>query len=460
MTGTAAPKQRRWTPPYAERELDAVVRVPGSKSMTARALVLASLAGSPSTIRRPLSSRDSQLMVDGLRALGAEIDTSDDDLWTVNPAPLRGDAEIDCGLAGTVMRFLPPVAALASGPVAFDGDPHARKRPNDGVIKALRDLGVDVNDGGRAALPFSVNATGTVKGGELAVDASKTSQLISALLMAAPRFENGLDLRHIGDRPVPSRPYLDMVVQMLRQAGAEVDDSEENRWRVAPGELSGREWVIEPDLQNAVPFLCAAVAVGGRVTVEGWPTETTQAGDKIRDNLVDLGTRVEWTRGGLTVVGAPATLSVDLDLSDASELTPSLAALFGVSSGTSTIRGVAHIRGHETDRITALVTELTKLGADVHEYDDGLRVTARATRPMTWETYADHRMAHAGAIVGLVTPGFTVSDVACTSKTWPDFAEVWEQTILGHGNGGAELWLASFAKRRPRPSAGPGVRRR
>ncbi|GAB4007364.1 hypothetical protein GCM10029992_60910 [Glycomyces albus] len=220
------------------------------------------------------------------------------------------------------MRFLPPVAALADGPVAFDGDPHARKRPNDGVIWALRDLGVKVDDGGRAALPFTVKAKGGVTGGDLEVDASKTSQLISALLMAAPRFKRGLDLRHVGDRPVPSRPYLDMVVQMLRQAGAEVDDSEENRWRVEPGTLRGREWVIEPDLQNAAPFLCAAVAVGGRVTVLDWPTETTQAGDRIRDVLVEMGSRVEWTRGGLTVVGAPALLPVHLDLADASELTP------------------------------------------------------------------------------------------------------------------------------------------
>ena len=406
--------------------------------MTARALVLASLSDGPSTIRHPLHSRDTLLMVDGLRALGVEVDTADEELWTVTPprsagaAPaLRGGAEVDCGLAGTVMRFLPPVAAFADGPVAFDGDPHARKRPNDGVIKALRDLGVEVDDGGRAALPFTVHSTGRVAGGELSVDASKTSQLVSALLMAAPRFENGLDLRHVGDRPVPSRPYLDMVVQMLRQAGAVVDDSEENRWRVAPGELTGREWVIEPDLQNAVPFLCAAVAVGGRVTVLDWPTETTQAGDRIREVLVELGSRVEWSRGGLTVVGAPATLPVDLDLSDASELTPSLAALFGVNRGPSSIRGVAHIRGHETDRIAALAKELTKLGAEVLEYDDGLKISGRATRPMTWETYADHRMAHAGAIVGLVTPGFKVSDVACTSKTWPDFAEVWERAVLG-----------------------------
>lgn len=401
--------------------------------MTARALVLAGLASSPSTIRYPLHSRDTLLMVDGLRSLGVEVDTSDPEQWTVTPprGTLRGGADVDCGLAGTVMRFLPPVAALADGPVAFDGDPHARKRPNDGVIKALRDLGVELDDGGRAALPFTVNAVGRVTGGELTVDSSKTSQLVSALLMAAPRFENGLDLRHVGDRPIPSRPYLDMVVHMLRQAGAEVDDSEENRWRVAPGELTGREWIIEPDLQNAVPFLCAAVAVGGRVTVLDWPTETTQAGDRIREVLVELGSRVEWSRGGLTVVGAPATLPVDLDLSDASELTPSLAALFGVNRGPSSIRGVAHIRGHETDRIAALTKELTKLGAEVVEYDDGLKISGGTTRPMTWETYADHRMAHAAAIVGLVAPGFQVSDVACTSKTWPGFAEAWEQAIRG-----------------------------
>ncbi|NUQ87131.1 MAG: 3-phosphoshikimate 1-carboxyvinyltransferase, partial [Glycomyces artemisiae] len=267
--------------------------------MTARALILSALAAGPSTIERPLIARDTLLMVEGLRAIGVGVDTSDDDAWTVTPGAFKGGTSVDCGLAGTVMRFLPPVAALADGPVAFDGDPHARKRPNDGVIKALRDLGVGIEDGGRLALPFTVEATGTVRGGALDVDASKTSQLVSALLMAAPRFTEGIDLRHTGDRPVPSRPYLDMVVQMLRQAGADVDDSEPNRWRVAPGELQGRTWTIEPDLQNAAPFLIAAAAAGGTVTVEGWPTETTQAGDAVRDLLTELGARVEWSRGGL-----------------------------------------------------------------------------------------------------------------------------------------------------------------
>jgi 3-phosphoshikimate 1-carboxyvinyltransferase len=430
MSGTAVPKQRRWRPPYAEEALDARVTVPGSKSMTARALVLSALASEPSTIRRPLASRDTFLMVEALQALGTDVDTTDRELWTVTPGPLRGGASVDCGLAGTVMRFLPPVAAFADGPVAFDGDPHARKRPNDGVIMALRALGVEVDDGGRAALPFTVRSTGGVKGGALTVDASKTSQLVSSLLMAAPRFEEGLDLRHVGDRPVPSRPYLDMVVQMLRQAGAEVDDSEPDRWRVAPGELRGREWVIEPDLQNAAPFLCAAVVVGGRVTVADWPTETTQAGDRIRDILTQLGSRVEWSRGGLTVVGSPSPLPVELDLADASELTPSLAAVFGVNRGPFSIRGVAHIRGHESDRITALVTELRRIGADVEEHEDGFTVNRGGAATGTWKTYADHRMAHAGAIAGLVIPRLVVSDVACTSKTWPEFPEVWERAIL------------------------------
>lgn len=438
MNATAAPKKRRWETPYAEAELDALVRVPGSKSMTARALILAALASGPSTIRRPLIARDTLLMVEGLRSIGVAVDTSDDERWTVAPGAFKGDTAVDCGLAGTVMRFLPPVAALADGPVAFDGDPHARQRPNDGVIKALRDLGVVIEDGGRLALPFTVNATGSVKGGVLEVDASKTSQLVSALLMAAPRFEQGLDLRHIGDKPVPSRPYLDMVVQMLREAGAEVDDSEPNRWRVSPGELQGREWVIEPDLQNAAPFLIAAVAVGGRVTVEGWPTETTQAGDAIRDILTQLGSRVEWSRDGLTVVGSPSVLPVELDLADASELTPSLAALFGVNKGPFTIRGVAHIRGHETDRISALVTELRKIGADVDEFEDGFRVNKGGHLTGTWATYADHRMAHAGAVAGLVIPRLVLDDVACVSKTWPDFAEVWERAVRGESSEGAD----------------------
>jgi len=431
VNATAAPDKRRWETPYAEAELDAVVRVPGSKSMTARALILAALASGPSTIRRPLIARDTLLMVEGLRSIGVAVDTGDDEVWSVTPGTFKGGTEVDCGLAGTVMRFLPPVAALADGPVGFDGDPHARKRPNDGVIKALRDLGVAIEDGGRMALPFTVNAHGGVKGGALEIDASKTSQLVSALLMAAPRFANGLDLRHTGDKPVPSRPYLDMVVHMLRQAGADVDDTEPNRWRVAPGELQGREWVIEPDLQNAAPFLIAAVAAGGRVTIEGWPTETTQAGDKIRDILVRLGSRVEWSRGGLTVVGAPSVLPAEFDLADAAELTPALAALFGVNKGPFAIRGVAHIRGHETDRISALVTELRKIGADVDEFEDGFRVNSGGHATGTWATYADHRMAHAGAVAGLVIPGLVLDDVACVSKTWPDFATAWERAIRG-----------------------------
>ncbi|MEU6249833.1 3-phosphoshikimate 1-carboxyvinyltransferase [Glycomyces sp. NPDC047010] len=432
MNATAAPEKRRWEAPYAEAELDAVVRVPGSKSMTARALILSALAAGPSTIERPLIARDTLLMVEGLRAIGVGVDTSDDDAWTVNPGAFQGGTSVDCGLAGTVMRFLPPVAALADGPVAFDGDPHARKRPNDGVILALRALGVGIEDGGRLALPFTVEATGSVRGGALEVDASKTSQLVSALLMAAPRFTDGIDLRHTGDRPVPSRPYLDMVVHMLRQAGADVDDSEPNRWRVAPGELQGRTWTIEPDLQNAAPFLIAAATAGGTVTVEGWPTETTQAGDAVRDLLTQLGARVEWSRGGLTAVGSGEPIPGELDLADAAELTPALAALFGVSQGPFAIRGVAHIRGHETDRVSALVTELRKIGADVDEYEDGFRVNSGGRGPGgTWSTYADHRMAHAGAVAGLVVPGLVLDDVACTSKTWPDFAEVWEQAVRG-----------------------------
>jgi 3-phosphoshikimate 1-carboxyvinyltransferase len=442
VNATTAPKKRRWEAPYAEAELDAVVRVPGSKSMMARALVLAALASGPSTIRRPLIARDSLLMAEGLRAIGVAVDTADPELWTVTPGPFKGGTEVDCGLAGTVMRFLPPVAALADGPVAFDGDPHARKRPNDGLIKALRDLGVTIEDGGRLALPFTVNASGRIEGGALEIDASKTSQLVSALLLAAPRFEQGLDLRHVGDKPVPSRPYLDMVVHMLRQAGAEVDDSEPNRWRVAPGELQGREWVIEPDLQNAAPFLIAAATVGGRVTIEGWPTETTQAGDRIRDILTQLGSRVEWSRGGLTVVGSPQPIPCELDLADAAELTPSLAALFGVNRGPFTIRGVAHIRGHETDRISALVTELRRIGADVEEFEDGFRVNKGGGTTGTWKTYDDHRMAHAGAVAGLVIPRLKLDDVACVSKTWPDFASVWEQAVLGRGNAHVPDWGA------------------
>ena len=409
-----------WPAPRATAPVSAVVSLPGSKSQTNRALVLAVLADGPCVVRRPLLSRDTSLMVAGLRGLGCDLDTRGED-WLVTPAPLSGPARVDCGLAGTVMRFLPPVAGLASGAVDFDGDPHMRLRPVGGVLDALRGLGVDVEGQG---LPFTVHGTGRVRGGTVTIDASASSQFVSALLLAGARFDEGVDVLHDG-KPVPSLPHIEMTVAMLREHGVEVDDSDADRWRVASGPIRALDRTIEPDLSNAAPFLALAAVSGGEVTVRDWPRETTQAGDRLREILTLMGCEVGHTDDGLRVRGTGPLQGVDLDLHDVGELTPVVAALCALAEGPSHLRGIGHIRGHETDRLAALARELGGLGADVTERADGLSFRPAPLRGGVFHTYADHRMAHAGVVVGAAVDGVLVEDVATTAKTFPDFAGFW-----------------------------------
>ncbi|TDD39202.1 3-phosphoshikimate 1-carboxyvinyltransferase [Actinomadura sp. KC06] len=411
-----------WSAPVAHAPVDAVVPLPGSKSMTNRALILAALADGPSTIVRPLHSRDTELMADALRALGVGIGEDFED-WQVLPGELAGPARVDVGLAGTVMRFLPPVAALASGEVAVDGDPRARERPMGPIITALRALGADIEDGGRGALPFTVRGTGAVNGGQVVIDASGSSQLVSGLLLAAPRFEKGVEVRHEGP-PVPSAPHLAMTVQMLRDAGATVE-TEHNLWRVAPGPLRGGERVIEPDLSNAAQFLGAALVTGGRVTVPDWPSETTQPGDALRDLLAQMGADVSHGADGLTVRGSGGFQGLDADLHEVGELTPVLAALAALAESPSRLTGIAHLRGHETDRLAALVTEINGLGGDVRELLDGLEINPRPLRGGVFRTYDDHRMVMAAAVLGLAVPGIEVENPGTVGKTLPNFTELW-----------------------------------
>jgi 3-phosphoshikimate 1-carboxyvinyltransferase len=412
-----------WAAPRATGPVDAVVSLPGSKSLTNRALLLASLADGPSVVRRALRSRDTLLMATALTALGSAVDTSGED-WAVTPGRFDRDAQVDCGLAGTVMRFVPPAAGLSSGTVAFDGDPHMRSRPIGEVLAALRTLGVEVVDEGRASLPFEIRGTGSVRGGRVVIDASASSQFVSALLLAGARYDDGVDLRHDG-KPVPSLPHIDMTVAMLREHGVDVDDSEANRWAVAPGVVKPVDHVIEPDLSNAAPFLALAAVTGGRTVVRDWPASTTQAGDALREILQQLGCAVTLDQDGLTVVGPPQLEGIDVDLHDHGELTPVVAALCALAAGPSHLRGIAHIRGHETDRLAALATELGDLGADVDEHPDGLSFRPAALHGGVFHTYADHRMAHAGVVVGAAVDGVLVEDVETTSKTFPDFAGFW-----------------------------------
>ncbi|MGZ3142476.1 3-phosphoshikimate 1-carboxyvinyltransferase [Lentzea chajnantorensis] len=419
---------QHWSAPSASGPVHSTVPVPGSKSITNRVLVLAALADGPSAVHAPLRSRDTVLMVKALTSLGVGIIDREDGGWDVTPGALRGPADVDCGLAGTVMRFLPPAAALAEGEIRFDGDPHARVRPMSTVLDALRALGADVEGD---ALPFTLRGSGSLAGGEVTIDASGSSQFVSGLLLSAARYDKGVTVRHSG-RPVPSLPHIDMTVQTLRSVGVAVETDGSSAWHVEPGPIAARTWHVEPDLSNATVFLAAAAVTGGQVTIPHWPARTTQPGDAVRGILERMGCAVEVSEEGLTVRG-PAELSgVDIDLRDESELTPTVAALATVARGRTQIRGVAHIRGHETDRIAALVNEINALGGNASETEDGLVIEPAPLHGGVWKAYADHRMATAGAIIGLVVPGVSVDDIGSTTKTIPDFPGMWD-AMLGGG---------------------------
>ncbi|WP_129840637.1 3-phosphoshikimate 1-carboxyvinyltransferase [Streptomyces sp. RFCAC02] len=436
-----------WPAPSAPGAVDATVTVPGSKSVTNRALILAALAADPSWLRRPLRSRDTLLMADALRSLGIGIEetvasntavsgmpSGRGEAWRVIPATPQAPVTVDVGNAGTVMRFLPPLAALAEGAVHFDGDPRSHIRPLGALIEALRALGARIDDGGRGALPMTVHGAGSLDGGYVEVDASSSSQFISALLLSGPRFNQGVEVRHTGGR-LPSLPHIRMTVDMLRTAGAQVDapDSggEPDIWRVTPGALLGRDLVIEPDLSNAQPFLAAALVTGGRVTIPDWPVRTTQAGDALRDIFTRMGGVCVLDDRGLTLTGSGRVHGIDADLSEVGELTPGIAAVAALAEGESVLRGVAHLRLHETDRLAALTKEINALGGDVTETEDGLRIRPRPLRGGVFHTYEDHRLATAAAVLGLVVKDVEVENVATTGKTMPDFPDLWQRMLDG-----------------------------
>jgi 3-phosphoshikimate 1-carboxyvinyltransferase len=436
-----------WPAPTAPGAVDATVTVPGSKSVTNRALILAALAADGGWLRRPLRSRDTLLMADALRSLGIGIEETVSsnsavsglpqgrgESWRVIPAMPQAPATVDVGNAGTVMRFLPPLAALAEGPVRFDGDPRARERPLGGLMEALRALGARVEDEGRGSLPLTLHGVGSLDGGHVEVDASTSSQFISALLLSAPHFNQGVEVRHTGSR-LPSLPHIRMTVDMLRQAGAQVDSpdsgGEPDVWRVAPGALLGRDLVIEPDLSNAQPFLAAALVTGGTVTIPDWPTRTTQPGDALREIFTEMGGSCALDDRGLTLTGTGRIRGIDADLSAVGELTPGIAAVAALAETESVLRGVAHLRLHETDRLAALTKEINGLGGDVTETGDGLRIRPRPLRGGVFHTYEDHRLATAGAVIGLAVKDVEVEDIATTGKTMPDFPDLWHRMLSG-----------------------------
>jgi 3-phosphoshikimate 1-carboxyvinyltransferase len=428
-----------WKAPLSSQPVTGELQIPGSKSLTNRELVLAALADGPSTIKRPLHSRDSRLMIEALRSLGAEIvevpgEGAFGPDWRITPGELIGSTTIDCGLAGTVMRFMPPVASLALGPTTFDGDEGARRRPMATTISSLRALGVDVADEGRRSLPFTVHGTGNVAGGALTIDASSSSQFVSGLLLSAARFENGLDLTHSGER-LPSLPHIEMTIEVLRARGVAVESPEIGRWVVKPGSISAVDVQIEPDLSNAAPFLAAAVVTGGSVTITGWPAETTQVGNDLLNILPLFGAEVSHQGDKVTVsgkrdaAGNPVVHGITLDLNTGGELAPAIVAIASLASTPSTITGIGHIRHHETDRLAALAHEINKLGGNVTELEDGLKIDPSHLQGGVWLSYEDHRMATSGAIIGLVVPGVEVENIGTTSKTLPEFPELWSTLV-------------------------------
>jgi 3-phosphoshikimate 1-carboxyvinyltransferase len=422
-----------WQAPTAPAPVHATVAVPGSKSQTNRALVLAALAAArgsgTSAISGALRSRDTDLMIGALQTLGLQVDSAESDVTVSGRFDPPPDATVDCGLAGTVLRFVPPLAALGAATVRFDGDDQARARPIAPLLDGLRCLGVDV-DG--TALPFVVRGVGSVAGGTVEIDASASSQFVSGLLLSGGAFDDGLTVIHTG-ASLPSTPHIAMTVAMLRDAGVDVDDSRPRQWRVEPSVIAARHWRIEPDLSNAVPFLAAAAVTGGAVRIEGWPPVSTQPANNILHLMRKLDCTVLQADSYMEVQGPTVYGGIDADLRDVGELTPAVAALAALAApgSVSRLSGIAHLRGHETDRLAALCTEINKLGGDCKETDDGLVITATPLHGGTWDSYADHRMAMAGAIVGLRVPGVGVDDVETTAKTLPDFPRLWADMLAG-----------------------------
>ena len=421
-----------WPAPFRGRKpISSQVSIPGSKSVTNRALILAAQATSPSIIRKPLISRDSELMSAGLVSLGVGIhDQGENQSWRITPAPLKGPALIDVGNAGTVMRFLPPLAALAQGEISFDGDSRSYERPIGPVIKALEELGIEIDHQGRYSLPMVIKGTGVIPGGKLTIDASKSSQFLSALLLIGPSMKKGITVTHNGSA-LPSMPHIDMTVQMLRDFGAEVEvDKASQSWSVKAGSLTGQDLIIEPDLSNAAPFLSIAMVCGGSITIADWPKETTQPGDQLREIFTKMGARVELTASELTLTGGDSIHGIDIDLHDVGELTPSIAALAALADSPSHLRGIGHLRMHETDRLAALTREINALGGSVVEEETALHITPAPLHGGTFHTYDDHRLATAGAVIGLVTPDVMIENVATTRKTLPDFPGLWKSLVL------------------------------
>lgn len=427
--------QGAYPAPTTDGPVRAELTIPGSKSLTNRELIIAAIADGPGRLIAPLHSDDSRRMIEALRALGVGVEEVEADHefgpdLVVTPARLRGGVTVDCGQAGTVMRFIAPLAGLAEQDVHLTAHETALHRPMGGLISALRDLGVDIDDEGTWALPFTIRGHGRIRGGRVEIDASASSQFVSGLLLAAPRFDVGLHLVHTGER-LPSLPHIDMTIEALSRRGIRIERPAVGEWLVEAGVPRAKEIPIEPDLSNAAPFLAAALVTGGSVGITGWPAHSTQPGALLPDILQAMGAHVGRHGGVLTVRAGSGIRGLDLDLSAASELTPTLVGLAAFADSPTTIRGIGHIRLHETDRIAALIGNLRALGGTAEELPDGLRIVPGPLQGGQWAAHHDHRMATTGALIGLRVPGVEIDEIGTTAKTLPEFTMLWERMLRG-----------------------------
>jgi 3-phosphoshikimate 1-carboxyvinyltransferase len=407
------------------------VSVPGSKSITNRALLVAALADGQSELRGALHSDDTRYTAAALDALGVSVE-SDEGNATFQVTGGGGtftapEADLFVGNAGTAMRFLTAALPLGRGRYRIDGVPRMRLRPIAPLIDALNDLGADArSEAGTGCPPVLVQASG-LRGGQTDMAGGLSSQYFSALLLAAPYAREGVEIAVLGD--LVSKPYVPMTAAVMAAFGvaADLDKSSWRRLGVRPGQrYVGRVFAVEPDASNASYFFAAAAVTGGRVRVDGLGSDSTQGDLRFVDVLRQMGAGVEIAADYTEVRGPPNgdLRGVDLDLGPISDTAQTLAAIAPLASGPTTIRGIAHARLKETDRVAALATELRRLGQDVDEFADGLRITPKPIQPADIDTYDDHRMAMSFAVAALRAPGIRLRDPGCVAKTFPRFFDV------------------------------------
>jgi 3-phosphoshikimate 1-carboxyvinyltransferase len=413
------PQELEVTP--LERPPDATIRVPGSKSVTNRALIIAALAEGPSWILNPLFSDDSYWLMNALVRLGIDV-RADGERGEVYVSGQSGElyasgVDLFVGNAGTVARFLPPVLALGKGPYTVDGAPRMRERPVADLVNAMRQLGAEVEYGGEVAkFPLTIRGGG-IPGGEARVSASKSSQFVSGLLMAAPYAEAPVTLHPEGRK---EWPYVSITVALMRAFGVEVVEAN-GRFTVAPDLYSSRKYEVEPDASGASYFMAAAAVTGGRVRIPGLGSSSPQGDLRFAGVLRDMGCRVEIAPHSTEVIGPDRLQGVEVDMNAFSDTMITLSAIAPFATTPTTITNVAHTRLQETDRLSAVASELNRLGIKTQTTSSSIRIIPDQIRPGVVRTYGDHRMAMAFAITGLVASGIRIGDPGCVTKTFPGY---------------------------------------